>query len=155
LEADLLQTLGSEATTLLAAIESLPKIVDEHYESFNIYKGIDAIMSVLRHTNVLVQNTAPWSLAKSEDATDLQKLEHLLFLAFEALKVCGVLLSPVTPHLSAILLEKLRYSLPDQLDLAAFSLPATANSSRQLGQQKVTLFNRILLDTNTVKSPKG
>ncbi|OQV25943.1 Methionine--tRNA ligase, mitochondrial [Hypsibius exemplaris] len=105
---DIARSLGGEGSTLIENLTALPRIVDEHYESFNFYKGIEAVMSVLREANTLVQNTTPWTLANSKDSLDKEKLRHVLFLALETLRVSGVLLSPVTPTLSSILLGKLR-----------------------------------------------
>ena len=144
-------------TALLSAITSLPRTVDEHYESFNFYKGIDAIMTVLRDTNALVQNTAPWTLVKSRDASDQERLQHLLFLALEALRVCGVLIAPITPRLSRVLLEKLSHVPPEELlNLDNFSMASSgvAMQERMFSKEKVTLFERIGVETN-VKREKG
>ncbi|XP_055344371.1 methionine--tRNA ligase, mitochondrial-like [Paramacrobiotus metropolitanus] len=93
--------------TLLTDIHALPQTVAEHFEAFHIYKAIDAVMHTLREVNAYVQDTAPWTLAKSGVEGDQDRLEVMLFVALEALRVAGVLLGPVTPGLGETVLGKL------------------------------------------------
>ncbi len=79
-----------------------------HYEEFNFYKGIDAIMDQLRHTNTFVQNHKPWEVRKQPDQQEW--LDTMLCVVMETLRVSGVLLQPVVPNISDRLLTRLNVS---------------------------------------------
>ena len=60
-------------------------------------------MDVLRLTNLFVQEEKPWELKN----TNRDKLEFVLHLTMESLRVCGVTLTPIVPSISKMLLDKL------------------------------------------------
>lgn len=93
---------------MLTRVDSLRAECDEHYDAFNYYKAINAIMSRLRDTNALVQETKPWDLAKSGHHDEIQVM---LFVVYESLRVCGILLQPIVPVVSAALLDRLNVPL--------------------------------------------
>ena len=66
-------------------------------------------MSRLRDANALVQEYKPWDLVKTseENREHREKIEAMLFLVYESLRVCGVLLQPIVPSVSRVLLDKL------------------------------------------------
>ena len=65
-------------------------------------------MSAVRACNLLVQEYAPWILAKSQNGeSDQQKLHKLIFIVYETLRVSGILLQPIVPALSKDLLDRL------------------------------------------------
>ena len=103
------QTLNTQEERLLNKLDSLGSECSEHYDSFNYYKAIQAIMSRLRDANVLVQEYKPWDLVKTseENRQHREKIEAMLFLVYESLRVCGVLLQPIVPSVSRVLLDKL------------------------------------------------
>lgn len=80
---------------------------DLHYEAFNYPKVIQAIMARLRESNLLVQDYKPWELVKSNKDEDISKLQRMIFLVYESLRICGILLQPIVPVVSANLLDKL------------------------------------------------
>lgn len=140
---DLSRTIGEEGLELLHNIDSLPATVEEHYDDYSIYKAITAVMDVLRQTNVLVQNLAPWTLAKSKAEADREKLQHVLFVALHALKVSGLLLSPVIPDICGVLLSKLGVSARTDGRTLDELMSDHANEI-SLNDAKVTLFERIV-----------
>lgn len=61
-------------------------------------------MAAIRQANVLVQDEKPWELKNLPDRT---KLDSILRLALEAVRVAGVMLQPVVPSLASQLLDTL------------------------------------------------
>ena len=74
--------------------------VDDLYEKFYFTKALDRISRHLHWANSLVQSHEPWKLSKSTDPHDLSHLNLVLHVAMETLRVCGILLQPIIPHLS-------------------------------------------------------
>ncbi|KAG0717189.1 Methionine--tRNA ligase, mitochondrial [Chionoecetes opilio] len=91
-------------------LATLPETVAGHYTDFNFHHGIEAIMGVIRQANAFVQEEQPWILAK--DAASRPRLELVLRLSFEVLRMAGVTLMPVVPGLSTRLLDALGVPLP-------------------------------------------
>ncbi|KAH6939132.1 hypothetical protein HPB50_016104 [Hyalomma asiaticum] len=81
------------------------KVKDKYLEG-NIYQGIDEVMTVLRQSNALVQDAKPWELAKSKSGET--RLNAVLHVALEVLRVSGIVLQPVIPVLATRILDKLQ-----------------------------------------------
>ncbi|XP_071838638.1 methionine--tRNA ligase, mitochondrial-like [Apostichopus japonicus] len=97
--------VSKEDYNLLDALQKLPEVVDDHFSSFHVYKGLDEIMSCLRQANSFTQRHEPWKLAKDEREKD--RLETVLHVVMETLRLSGILLQPVTPNLAERLLNRL------------------------------------------------
>ena len=95
---------------LAQQLAALPEVVAGHYTHFNFHHGIEATMGVVRQTNAFVQDEQPWALIK--DPTSKPRLDLVLRLSFEVLRVAGVMLLPVVPQLSTHLLDALGIPLP-------------------------------------------
>jgi len=89
--------------SLIQHLENLSSLVDNCYDNFNFYQGIVHVMDTLRITNQFVQEEKPWELKK----TDTERLQFVLCLALEALRISGILLQPIIPNLANVLLTKL------------------------------------------------
>ncbi len=74
-------------------------------EELAIHKALEEIMGLVRATNRYLETREPWQLAKDESNKDL--LDATLYTAAEALRLAGVLLSPVMPQKMADLLGQL------------------------------------------------
>ena len=79
--------------------------MDENIREYNIYKGIDLIMSQLRMCNAFVQQHKPWELRKQEHQADW--LNNILAITLETLRITCILLQPVTPRLTDKALNRL------------------------------------------------
>ena len=97
----------SSDNSLLEQLNNLRNETDKEFENFNFYLGIQMIMSTLRSTNNLVQDYKPWNLIKSTSDLDKTKLVKLLYLVYESLRICGILLQPIVPNLAEDLLNRL------------------------------------------------
>lgn len=101
---------SSLANELIEQCSNLPLRVQTAYDSYEFYHGIIAIMDVLRACNAVVQQEQPWILAKSTRDADQQRLQTLIFLTLECLRLSGILLQPIVPNISKQLLDILAVS---------------------------------------------
>ena len=75
----------SEADSLKETLKTIRETVEERYESFHYYQGIDIILDCLRQVNALIQEEKPWELKKS----DLNRLDSVLNLSLDSLRTMG------------------------------------------------------------------
>ncbi len=61
----------------------------------------------LVQTNKFMQRTSPWELAKSTSDEDQERLDQIIFLAADAIRVCAILLQPYMPGTMYRLLDML------------------------------------------------
>ena len=96
----------SSADALLesTAADSL-KAYQSAMENLRLRGGIDAAMSLVARANLLVDEQAPWALAK--DPERAQQLDRVLYDLAEAVRVAAVLLSPFMPRTMNALLSRL------------------------------------------------
>jgi len=83
--------------------ESLGEVVKEKIEAMRLNEAIEEIMQYIHSMNKYMENNAPWKLVKD----DKNAAGHVLYTAGEALRIGAVLLSPVMPNRTAILLDVL------------------------------------------------
>ncbi|XP_023349424.1 methionine--tRNA ligase, mitochondrial isoform X2 [Eurytemora carolleeae] len=113
------------------------------------FQGIVLIMDVLRLTNLFVQEEKPWELKKMNP----ERLNFVLALSLESLRVCGILLQPIVPSLAHTLLSKLMEPTDTRLfihckhhpwqEKGAAKGPQTTLCGRGLRVDKVVLFKKI------------
>ncbi|MBT4554056.1 MAG: methionine--tRNA ligase [Candidatus Marinimicrobia bacterium] len=83
--------------------ESLAELVKDKIESMRLNEAIEEIMQYVRSVNKYMEDNAPWKLVKE----DKDAAGRVLYTAGEALRISAVLLSPVMPNRTAILLNAL------------------------------------------------
>ncbi|HEY2923334.1 MAG TPA: methionine--tRNA ligase [Candidatus Eisenbacteria bacterium] len=111
-------------------------------ERYEIEKGIEAAWSVIRRANRLVEEKAPWNLAK--DPARSAELDALLSTLVAALQHAALLLYPVMPAKAREVWETLRLkpAIPDVRLPAPGALLPFAAASEAIGASK-PLFPRI------------
>lgn len=120
-----------------------------HYKAHNFYLAIDHIIEVLHTANNLFETTKPWMLSKSGE-TD--KLEAVLFVTLETLRICAIILQPIVPQLSEQLLDKLMVK-PDQRLWSDAMQPRWTDGERELcAETSAILFQRIRLEKEAKQS---
>lgn len=124
---------------MLQMLKGLAKTVDQHFESYSIYKALDVIMIQLRSTNTFLQRHKVWELVKQKE--NEQWYKAVLAMSFETLRVCGILLQPSIPEISNKLLTKI--SVADHKRDWNSLLPDEKNAERVLDKNKVLLFKKI------------
>ena len=72
-----------------------------HIESMRVSEAIETTLQYIRSVNKYMETMAPWKLAKSDN----NAAGKVLFTAAEALRISAVLLAPVMPNRTQIVLE--------------------------------------------------
>ncbi|KAI9585081.1 methionine--tRNA ligase, mitochondrial [Glossina fuscipes] len=95
----------------------------QHFNDGNFYMGADLIMSTLHAANRFLEFSRPWELKLKISDLDIDKrvslpmpqcdenclkLETIIAMTMDTLRVCGIALQPLVPSLSTLLLDKLR-----------------------------------------------
>ena len=81
----------------------LPGKVNEFIKSYQVQEAVVAIIDLVRTLNKYMETHAPWKLAK----TDMKAAERVLYTAAEGLRIVAVMLSPVMPQKTAVVLDVL------------------------------------------------
>jgi len=95
------QNLHSEAVGTITRVE-------EAFEQFAFHKGLIATWELISAMNRYIDLTAPWELAKNENAA--KQLETVLYNLLEALRVVAGLIYPVMPATAATMSHHLGLS---------------------------------------------
>jgi len=95
------QSLHSEAVGAITRVE-------EAFEQFAFHKGLIATWELISAMNRYIDLTAPWELAKNENAA--KQLETVLYNLLEALRVVAGLIYPVMPATAATMSRHLGLS---------------------------------------------
>jgi len=66
-----------------------------HYEAFELAEAADAALSIVRAVDLLINETAPFKLAK--DPANLPQVARILAACAEGVRTAAVLLSPIMP----------------------------------------------------------
>lgn len=119
-------------------------LIKAHYDEFNVYKSIDCIIGVLHSANVFFETMKPWELKKTELTKD--KLNAVLHLTMEALRICGIALQPVVPEISRALLDKLTIGRDERewRNIHPFSWEDGKRGCKKISNENAVLFARIV-----------
>ncbi|KAL9128970.1 MAG: hypothetical protein Q9217_002445 [Psora testacea] len=90
-----------------SCLQQLPASVAEDMEKPDPGDALAKIMNVVYDTNVYLQHTTPWELREPE-AQD--RLNGVIYLCAESIRICGILLQPFMPSKMRQLLEMLGVS---------------------------------------------
>lgn len=93
-EAD--QTMLDQADGLIAEVRA-------QHEAYAISKGMDAIWKVVAEANRYFAGQEPWALKK----TDPARMETVLYVTAEVLRIVGILIQPYMPDSASKLLDVL------------------------------------------------
>jgi methionyl-tRNA synthetase len=76
------------------------------FERFEVHNAIETVWELVTRANALVEQKAPWKLAKDPSRTEL--LNAVLYTLAESVRLLALLVSPVIPTASEKILEQLR-----------------------------------------------
>ena len=82
-------------TTWSAFTEATANKTLAHYEAFELAEAADAALSIVRAVDLLINETAPFKLAK--DPSNLPQVARILAACAEGVRVAAVLLTPIMP----------------------------------------------------------
>jgi methionyl-tRNA synthetase len=99
--------LRSSDLQLVHMVDALAVDVSEEFAELRFREGIDLIMQCLWRVNQHITEVEPWKM-KKEAASDPmvgERLNSIIFIALEALRISGTLLQPIIPGLTSDLLD--------------------------------------------------
>lgn len=105
-----LQLLNSnDAINLVNNLKSLSSLTKEAYEDFNLHHVVDFTMTSLRLSNKMIETHKPWELVKNiNENNNFNKLEAVLALGLESVRISSLILNPIIPKLTTNLLDYLQ-----------------------------------------------
>lgn len=137
----------ASAMELMEQCRKLPSQVTAAYDAFEFYHGIIAIMDVLRACNAFVQHEQPWVLAKSTRDIDRDRLQQLIFVTLECLRLSGILLQPIIPSIAKQLLDILAVDSNERrLTDCSLRVGSDASSLHLNKTDRVSLYQRLPID---------
>ena len=95
--------LSSVDNEMLAGVEDLLEECRKHHADFAISKSMDAIWKVVADANRYFAGQEPWALKK----TDPARMETVLYVTAEVVRMVGILIQPYVPQSAAKLLDLL------------------------------------------------
>lgn len=122
---------------LLERIDGLSDVCAVHMDVCNFYLAVDEIIKTLHSTNGMLQDTEFWLLAKNP--ADVDRLNAVLALAFESLRICMTLLQPIIPNMADRVLSTLNVDHRRWDD----AKPCIEASQRNLNWTNKILMDRI------------
>ena len=87
-----------------SCLERLPPSIFEDMEKPNPGDALAKVMNVVYDTNVYLQHTSPWDLKNPKDQ---DRLNEVIYLCAESIRICGILLQPFMPEKMSKLLDML------------------------------------------------
>ena len=117
---------------LISMIQNLDSKIEKKMDNLEIGASLDEIFDVLRRSNKYIDEAEPWVLAKDESKKD--RLETVLYNLLEAIRVCGIFLSPYLSDTS----EKIK----TQINNSRSELTYLSDNSYEVGSPEA-LFMRI------------
>lgn len=86
---------------LLEMLEECTEKCTEQYNEMFYYKVIEQLMLTMKEANRVFQLSQPWK------ETNVERLESVLFVTYETIRIVSILLQPITPKMSAFCLDRL------------------------------------------------
>lgn len=110
----------------------------QHYTDYNFHFVVDTVISALHSANAFFEASKPWELKDSTEEWKTKRLESIISITFESLRIAGIIFQPIIPDYSKRLLTRL--NIPKEL---RFWKDAKINL-RKVPQQLVNLESNIL-----------
>jgi methionyl-tRNA synthetase len=116
--------LTDEDKAMLAMADGMIAEVRAQHDAFAISKAMDVIWKVVAEANRYFAGQEPWALKK----TDPARMETVLYVTAEVLRMLGILVQPYVPASAAKLLDLLMVdgAARSFADLGARLVPGTA-----------------------------
>lgn len=126
---------------LIDLLKELPNKCEHHFDDYNFYKVVDEVIKVLHTANGFTEIYKPWELRKDPNAS--RRLNTVLRIVFETLRITGIILQPIVPQMSSRLLDKINVDRRERTwnDLKLDLLQPLV--ARRLNEDNAILFKRI------------
>jgi methionyl-tRNA synthetase len=129
------RAMGSYADDIAKEIESykshmsagrtFPITFPLTFGPFVINAAIRNILEFVSRGNILVENEAPWKLAKASDEASKKRLNAVLYSLTETLRITAILISPVLPRAAHAIFDQLNWKMELSGKEERFSLADT------------------------------
>ncbi|MFP4493676.1 MAG: class I tRNA ligase family protein [Puniceicoccaceae bacterium] len=103
-------------TALMAKWREVWPGVRRDYEGFLFHSALESVFDFVKAINRYAEQRAPWKLAKSDSPEDRKLLETSLGVMAEGLRLAAGALVPVTPGVSATILDRIGAEAIDRWD---------------------------------------
>jgi methionyl-tRNA synthetase len=110
---------SAEDSALLAQAAGLLDVARAAFEKQEFSRALEAIWAVLGDTNAYFAEQAPWVLRK----TDVERMNTVLYVTLEVVRIVAILAQPVMPTSAAKLLEVLGQPDGEPRQFAAVATP--------------------------------
>ena len=110
---------SAEDTALLGQANGLLDISRAAFEKQEFSRALEAIWTVLGDTNAYFAEQAPWVLRK----TDVERMNTVLYVTLEVLRIVAILAQPVMPAATAAILHTLGQPEGEAREFAALGTP--------------------------------
>ena len=108
------------------------------FDNFEFQTGLNELWTIIRRANKYIDETAPWVLAKDETKKDA--LESVMYHLYEAIRLAAILVSPVMPDASKIILDELNVSEENR---TYNSLKYGETEAAEVTKTPIVLFKRL------------
>ncbi|KAL4718142.1 hypothetical protein ACJJTC_004782 [Scirpophaga incertulas] len=147
----------ADPARLLELVDALPDTCRLHYNNYQFYKVVDAVIQTLHVANHFFETQKPWELKKNPEHQ--KQLDVVLHVTMETLRICGIILQPIIPDLSAKLLDKLQ--IPNECrtwkhcEQPSWRIEGAIYEPKSIQGGKFVLFQRTYVDKKSVQSKKS
>ena len=131
---------GSIDEDLKRMVLGTPKTVIEKMDALRVADAISEVIALFKRCNKYIDETAPWVLAKGEDALTKDRLSEVLYTLVEAICVGAELLESFMPDTSAKILAQLNAEKRGLDNMTQFG---QYPSGRKVTDQPQILFQRL------------
>ncbi|XP_030563680.1 methionine--tRNA ligase, mitochondrial isoform X1 [Drosophila novamexicana] len=144
------------AKRLQEALLQLEGRCEQHYEGNHFHLVADTAIAALHAANNFFECAKPWELKAGGSSPNPPRLQTIIAMTMDALRLCGIVLQPMMPQLTSRLLDKLNVPTSQRSWRHLQESFATTTTStdgvhknRQLDEQSSAhLFQRILEHQN-------
>ena len=88
--------------------------VENNMDTYHVSNAISDIWAIIARTNKYIDETAPWTLSKSENEQEKEKLKSVMFHLAENLRKIAILITPIMPETSNKMLAQLGLTEQDK-----------------------------------------
>lgn len=120
-----------------------------NFDNFEFQNGLNELWNIVRRANKYIDETAPWVLAKDE--TKKEELNDVMYHLYEAIRIVAILVNPVMPDASNIILEELGIEEEDRI---FDNLKYGYTEKAEVTKTPIVLFKRLDVQKELAKYEK-
>jgi len=138
---------------LFEKLTELPDVARKFYSEYSFHLVVDSVMSTLHAANGFFESAKPWEFKNSKEQADKAKLDTIISITLECLRICGIVMQPIVPNYSCKLLERLNVSKELRFwKNTKLNLPKTTRPLVNLNSN--VLFQKIIIADEKDKKEK-